>query len=1298
MNKSFLSNLLKPRSSKPKNLPDYPTLDAIHMVGGKANVHKITTFGYGSPEPSERLPFVGEPADVHQSAHHGRPEGNVPLDENSQFELYEEEPGMFSVPDVVNLVVKNKDKKGRIKQIEEQDIARTSHIRYDGSEAEHVQQINQRSHSAANGELIENADISPGEGHHSEKSNKSQKIATDIDGTEKELNDGSDSISTKFPIMAENTLDSKVAKETDSSDEVMEKENAKAAEEGQYENNTEEVNNEETAGITSDADEKQKENEDKPLAETQTCTAEEVPLEPKTPNVTPAFSTEEILVDTSIVNSPSGKSPEEKGASNEKKGKSNVLKKKSKTIKKKSMKKPGAVTLISGKKLKKETFDIAKGTVIKSPADSVSPDKNKETQVILDEKNENESVEISETAKIKNTESTSSEVPISSNIQDADAGVHSKGDQVIETLRALRSEISKIDKESEEKEEEEEKEKTDKNCAKTDKEDKEHINKGSTESEEKEQTEKKENESANQEKSSKEDEKAMEDGKIKVEEDYTSKKEEAKADEEVPKPELKRTRSLVAITAEENFLYVRSQASSRAASPTNEGKDQPPDEDSSNNEQVPESHSQTKEKQSSDGSASKEEAEGRKEDVNQSETRVESNVNQSIPEDGVEGRMTDEKLSGGKVSVEDSGESGVPETQTENVKGNEKTETLKNEVKNADDKETISEKIDVIDNKKEDGVSSPSDKDATNAPSSENAYQKALETREDVLVEGLEESARSNTKDLADPTRLTRSANDIMMPYHTKPQRATMSAVEVPENAISTVSLSVANSGGMTGAGTRTVGLGDQMQGDRSYFDRFNAPGSLWQKASPYDVKPSKGVYFSEPREYEDYLPREPARPILQRRGSLSKIDMPKPYNDSYYMDDESYRWNSRYKESRGAQTVRIKNEQPRHGILKTTDAKYSDIPRKEDPHQALKDKLQEPIIIASGIVPDNLTYLTSEYQAIYGKVNPNVRPFPNPNTQIGNNNGKNQKNSTAGNNFNNAYDSYNSSNYVKSNNVYNQKNNGVSYGPNTIDSYNAYNANGDRWTGLIAAAQNNRDYLRREKEKFQEAYFDQGMPPAAITAPLVAPQSKNESVFERLHKNRKPEKPPTNSNTSTKKSDLPSKPAQTTNPPAKTGGKTISTTAALITNKDPMDKNPTLNAASNAAVAANAIASATGSNNAKGSDLEGNRKNQQNAGNDVFNRLYQNAPRKKEKDEEGDLLKAPDGNQPADAAIPGKKGAVKKPAANKGKGVANARKTKGDTKIDVPLRRRVKDGIRRRAPRVAGNDNPSLLPMSWHD
>ncbi|XP_045127198.1 serine/arginine repetitive matrix protein 2-like isoform X2 [Portunus trituberculatus] len=239
--------------------------------------------------------------------------------------------------------------------------------------------------------------------------------------------------------------------------------------------------------------------------------------------------------------------------------------------------------------------------------------------------------------------------------------------------------------------------------------------------------------------------------------------------------------------------------------------------------------------------------------------------------------------------------------------------------------------------------------------------------RGDVLVKALEESARTNA---GDRIHIPPPQVQGVMPYHVAPRGSSLSAVEVPEPTLSTVSLAVSKNTADLG---RPMPLRDQ--GTGGIFDRFTSNASstsLWHKITPLAVRPSNDAYYREPREYEDYLPREPPRPVLQRRNSLGKINTHDYEEDDDYYYEDDYNDNlrqKRVKESRGAQTVRVKNQQPRHGILKKPEPRPV---KKEEPRNTILEKLEEyrnspPIIIASGIVPKNLESLTSEYQATRG-------------------------------------------------------------------------------------------------------------------------------------------------------------------------------------------------------------------------------------------------------------------------------------------------------------------------------------------
>nr|XP_053641203.1 putative uncharacterized protein DDB_G0289263 [Cherax quadricarinatus] len=192
------------------------------------------------------------------------------------------------------------------------------------------------------------------------------------------------------------------------------------------------------------------------------------------------------------------------------------------------------------------------------------------------------------------------------------------------------------------------------------------------------------------------------------------------------------------------------------------------------------------------------------------------------------------------------------------------------------------------------------------------------------------------------------------MSYQATPRGASLSAVEVPESTISTVSLAVSKS---ASGGSRLVTGRDAAGATGGMVNRFSAPRSLWHKVKvPLVVKSGRDQYSRELREYEDYMPREPLRPVLQRRSSLSYD----PYDKNYYNEDaygnhSLNNWGSSVEESRDVQPVR--NQQSRHNLVKT-GAKPTQ--KKEE------DRESPPIIIASGLVPKNLEPLTSEYKATH--------------------------------------------------------------------------------------------------------------------------------------------------------------------------------------------------------------------------------------------------------------------------------------------------------------------------------------------
>ncbi|XP_066971978.1 uncharacterized protein [Macrobrachium rosenbergii] len=833
---------------------------------------------------------------------------------------------------------------------------------------------------------------------------------------------------------------------------------------------------------------------------------------------------------------------------------------------------------------------------------------------------------------------------------------------------------------------------------------------------------------------------------------------------------VQRSRSLIAVTAQENFLIVRGQTPPRSDSSLSLNSKSTKEGETNGDSSDSKIHSQKHELKSDSEATNGEAGEKSEEQTDQSGPKEQTALDQSIPVDGEKGSPGAED-SGGKASTEGSGEKSAEgpavsegtekdeekegkedssdvdkgkegdsdkvteseknpdqvsesdknkenddekEEKSENVneeeaeKSSEKTsdpekvhdegssddkekdsekdtEKVEKDDKSADKveaqedsdevkeeetkeagetekKDQNSEKKDQNSEKKEGSETEDKDKntdkkdespekDGEEKSPSQESDAKSPNSRGDVIVEALEESARSNTGDLADPA-LAEKTDETEMPFHLKPRGPSMASVERPENVISTVSMAVANNTAL-GAGTRTVGLGDQLTGGRPYLDRFDASDSLWQKShGPLEVKPPTEL--------------GPNKPV----GSL---------------DDEMAQWNNKVKESRGAQTVRIKNQEPRHSILKTTDAKYGNAASKKDEiRPSLKDKalhLSEPIIIASGIVPESLEYLTSEYQAaINGKLNVNAKTGNNTNngnkgtvlnplSTTGNKNGNNKVA------FNNAFDnSGGGNNYYNINNTsYNNGSNAVPYGQTGVAGYNSYN-NANNKIGTMNATNLNPAHAGKEREQFQDRYYDNA--PVAnglITAPLAVPQLKGgqaEDVFDRLHNNKKNDRNPGNA------------------PGAVTNTK-VDVPPKATTGKEPLDAKATMKAAAKTAATGNAVVAAV-NNNKNTSASDANRKNQKNAaggvvgggvvgggggaggggtaaaaaaagggaGGDVFSRLYQ-APKKRSD-------KVADDKAPSDDA---KKDGTKNPVrANNAKGIANAKKGQGDSVINMPL------------------------------
>uniref|UniRef100_A0A0P4W3E5 Protein stum n=1 Tax=Scylla olivacea TaxID=85551 RepID=A0A0P4W3E5_SCYOL len=432
--------------------------------------------------------------------------------------------------------------------------------------------------------------------------------------------------------------------------------------------------------------------------------------------------------------------------------------------------------------------------------------------------------------------------------------------------------------------------------------------------------------------------------------------------------EAQLSRSLLASMAEQNFLNSRSQRPESTVPEPKSGKQA----DSQDKQAASTGHSQEiKPLTALDGANQSTQQVTEKSD-SQPESGKQAPTDQSITEDGVAASTTSVKDSGGKVpalasvpsraALSGSGESnaaGDPYKASPLIQGDAGTSSSVKTVVPLDPLKLSPHSdhgIIPIESTRGGVLPRVLDQPVPYVPS----------LRGDVLVKALEESARTNA---GDRIHIPPPQAQGVMPYHVAPRGSSLSAVEVPEPTLSTVSLAVSKNTADLG---RPMPLRDQ--GTGGIFDRFtsNSSTSLWHKITPLAVRPSNDAYYREPREYEDYLPREPPRPVLQRRNSLGKINT-RDYeeDDDYYYEDD-YNDNSRQKrvkESRGAQTVRVKNQQPRHGILKKPETRQV---KKEEPRNTILEKLEEyrnspPIIIASGLVPKNLESLTSEYQATRG-------------------------------------------------------------------------------------------------------------------------------------------------------------------------------------------------------------------------------------------------------------------------------------------------------------------------------------------
>ncbi|XP_042886489.1 microtubule-associated protein futsch-like [Penaeus japonicus] len=662
---------------------------------------------------------------------------------------------------------------------------------------------------------------------------------------------------------------------------------------------------------------------------------------------------------------------------------------------------------------------------------------------------------------------------------------------------------------------------------------------------------------------------------------------------------IERRRSLIATTAEENYLLVHGQSRRGAISPSSHTSEAIPD--SQGNQSSYKNHSQeTWLKNTSNSTNRRADIAGG--DVESQSTRsTRAGVDQSITADGAAGGTTGVKDSGGKSTAGTSSRSVTGEGR--GVPGDSRRAPLG--VKTSDDR-VVRVEYDTVTNGPGYEV------DHLTVPSYGESYARRSlpSVREDVLVEALAESARSYSGDLSRPLR----RGEYAMPFPDNPRGTSLSSVEVPEGSINTVSLAVSKNGSHSTRPMRDHGGG-------SLFDRFNTGGgSLWQKSpqgAPLVVKPSGVVYSREPKEYEDYLPRESKRPPLQRRGSLGRIAVHDDYYDAY--DDPPRQTWSKPRESRGSQTVRVKNEQPHHSILKK---KAPEEKRDARPsHRAEEHNDVGPIIIASGLVPKNLESYTSEYQAA-------VARNGNHNGTKGSH-GSNGGHGPSGNGNGNGNGHHHTSGNGNSH-YHTSGNNGYGTGGG-----NSYHTNGSSRTTTTS-----RSYPVKERDHFQERYFDHS---SSVTAPLIAPQPKQSvgDVFDRLHRNVKPEH-------TQRKPEIKPKPK----PPPPATQKTNTTTtkpppASLTTIvKDPVDRG--------SVVGSNTTTTTSASS--KGSS----------GGGDVFTRLYENAPSRKRPEkpnESSRLLDVPEGAPVTDSAPNPKRNTNKSTSRSVKQGSG-----KGDAVINMPL------------------------------
>lgn len=438
---------------------------------------------------------------------------------------------------------------------------------------------------------------------------------------------------------------------------------------------------------------------------------------------------------------------------------------------------------------------------------------------------------------------------------------------------------------------------------------------------------------------------------------------------QLPVQETQTSRSLLASMAEQNFQNARNQNQSL----TSTTADAPKEDDSKDEQAKPKIHPQEMKPKTDVDAANQSTEQVGEESSSQPGSGKEPATDQSITENGVASSTTSVKDSGGKVPELASGPSrvapsGGSESNAAGITGEASPITQGDAAISSGGVKQVSPQEPLKQLPPSDHAPVPAqiirDGGYPRAPDHPAPYAPSM--RGDVLVKALEESARSNA---GGRLHLPPHAGQSVMPYHVSPRGTSMSAVEVPEPTLATVSLAVSKGANEVG---RPAPLRNQ-GGGGGLFNRLTSNSSstsLWHKITPLAVRPSND-YYREPREYEDYLPREPPRPVLQRRNSLGRINA-RDYADNDYYYEDDYNETSRHtkeKESRGAQTVRVKNQQPRHGILKKTESRPS---RKEEPRNTILEKLEEyrnspPIIIASGIVPKNLESLTSEYQATRG-------------------------------------------------------------------------------------------------------------------------------------------------------------------------------------------------------------------------------------------------------------------------------------------------------------------------------------------